>query len=217
MAKNVVIVVPHGDDEVLGFGGIIQKHVKNFDDVYLIFVRKPIDERTKKQYRAITKAKEILKYKDVFCLQMTEVELSHEPLTFFRRLEDLLFKLQPEIVYTTFWADIHQDHKITFDWVCRAVRIHGPLNVKEFYVGEIPSSTDQRPYIIGDNFKPNYYVRLTEEEVNLKVEAVNCYLTEICEYPHPRSSEGIMTKAKIRGQECGTFYAEALMCLRCIR
>jgi len=42
MTKKVAIIVPHGDDEVLGFGGVIQKHVNNSDDVYLIFARKPI-------------------------------------------------------------------------------------------------------------------------------------------------------------------------------
>ena len=214
MPKEVVIIVPHGDDEVLGFGGVIQKHVQNGDEVYCIFVRKPIDERTQKQYEDIAKAKEILGYKHGFCMEISEIEMSHEPLTFFRKLEDLLEQLSPEIVYTTFWGDIHQDHKITFDWVCRAVRVHGPLNVKQFYVGEIPSSTDQRPYIIGDVFKPNHYVQLTEENIKTKISALNCYTTEVCEYPHPRSNGGILSKAEIRGQECATEYAEAFMCLR---
>jgi hypothetical protein len=214
MSKKVAIIVPHGDDEVLGFGGVIQKHVSNFDEVYVIFARKPIDERTAKQYEAISNAKDVLRYKEAFCTEMTEVEMSHEPLTFFRRLEDLLVQIQPEIVYTTFWGDIHQDHKITFDWVCRAVRPHGPLDVKEFYVGEIQSSTDQRPYIIGDNFKPNHYVRLNKEQVDIKTKALDCYTTEVNKYPHPRSAGGIFTTAFIRGSECASDYAEAFMCLR---
>jgi LmbE family N-acetylglucosaminyl deacetylase len=214
MSKKIAIIVPHGDDEVLGFGGVIQKHIKDRDEVYCIFARKPIDDRTQKQYEDIAKAKGVLGYTHGFCMEITELEMSHEPLSFFRKLEDILFEIDPDIVYTTFWGDIHQDHKTTFEWVCRAVRVHGPLKVKQFYVGEIPSSTDQRPYIIGDVFKPNHYVQLTEEQVKNKISALTFYTTEICEYPHPRSSGGILSKAEIRGQECGTEFAEAFMCLR---
>lgn len=214
MNKTVSIVVPHGDDEVLAFGGVIQKHVKNGDNVDVIFARKAIDDRTKVQVENIKDAHKVLGYRNHINMGFSEIEMSHEPLKFFRSLEGILNNTKPDIVYTMFWADIHQDHKIVFDWVCRAVRPHGPLKVKEFYVGETPSSTDQRPYIIGDNFKPNYYVQISEEELNTKVKALECYLTENCKYPHPRSSEGIISKAKIRGQECNSFYAEAFMCLR---
>jgi LmbE family N-acetylglucosaminyl deacetylase len=214
MSKKVAIIVPHGDDEVLGFGGVIQKHVQIGDSVDVIFARKAIDNRTAKQFECINAAKDLLGYNQVHCTELSEIEMSHEPLTFFRRLEGILSVVKPDIVYTTFWGDIHQDHKITFDWVCRAVRPHGPLNVKEFYVGEIPSSTDQRPYLIGDNFKPNHYVRLTKEQVDIKVKALDCYTTEVNKYPHPRSAGGIFHIASARGSECASDYAEAFMCLR---
>jgi LmbE family N-acetylglucosaminyl deacetylase len=214
MSKNVTIVVPHGDDEALGFGGVIQKHVQNEDNVNLIFCRRPIDARTKQQFLDIIKSQAILEFDTYTGLDMSEIEMSHNPLDFFRKLEAVMKIQEPEIVYTTFWGDIHQDHKITFDWVCRAVRIHGPLNVKQFYVGEIPSSTDQRPYIIGDIFKPNYYVTLTKEEVDKKIAALEAYSTETNVLPHPRSSGGILNLANSRGIECNTLYAEAFMCLR---
>ena len=216
MNKNITIVVPHGDDELLGFGGVIQKHIQNKDNVDVIFARKAIDERTAKQISNIFDAKKILKYRESINLGFSEIDLSHNPLNFFRKLESTLFTLNPDIVYTTFWGDIHQDHKIVFDWVSRAVRVHGPLNVKQFYVGEIPSSTDQNPYIIGDVFKPNFYIKLSEQEAKLKAESILCYKNEVQKYPHPRSVDGILNLSKIRGQECGTYFAEAFMCLRYI-
>ena len=214
--NKVAIVVPHGDDEALGFGGVIQKHVEKNDQVHVIFARKPIDERTEKQFNNIKDAQKILNYYKYYCTEMSEIEMSHQPLLFFRKLEDLFKNINPQIVYTTFWGDIHQDHKTVFDWVCRAVRVWGPLNVKQFFVGEVPSSTDQYPTITGTTFTPNHYIPLSRKEVDMKAKAVECYQTEICAYPHPRSLGGIGTKASLRGQECGTHYAEAFMCLRYI-
>ena len=92
----------------------------------------------------------------------------------------------------------------------------GNLSVKQFYVGEIPSSTDQYPFISGVSFTPNYYVPLTKEQIATKVKSLYAYGGETNQYPHPRSEKGIVTRAAIRGQECGTEYAEALMCLRYI-
>lgn len=214
MSRTMAIVVPHGDDEVLGFGGTIQRHVASGNIIHVVFARKPIDERTTIQHESIAEAKKMLGYQYSHFLGMTELEMSHYPIDFFRRLEFTLKEINPESVYTTFYGDIHQDHKITFDWVCRAVRIWGPLNVKRFFVGEIPSSTDQYPTTTGLSFNPNYYVRLTEEEVKIKADALACYTSEICNYPHPRSAAGITSKAAIRGQESGAHFAEAFMCLR---
>jgi LmbE family N-acetylglucosaminyl deacetylase len=214
--NKVAIVVPHGDDEALGFGGVIQKHIAQKDEVSVVFCRAPIDCRTQKQFNDIEKAKEVLGYKNVHYLYVTEKEISNEPLHLFRKIEGQLNSIQPDIVYTTFWGDIHQDHKITFDCVVRAVRVWGLLKVKKFYVGEIPSSTDQYPTIAGTSFSPNFYVPLTKEQVLKKIEALYAYKGETNEYPHPRSEKGISTKAAIRGQECGTEFAEAFMCLRFI-
>ena len=214
--KKIAFVVPHGDDEALGFGGAIQKHVSQKDEVTVIFCRAPIDTRTQKQFNDIEKAKSVLGYQHSIYLYVTEKEISNEPLTLFRKIEKALCDVDPDIVYTMFWGDIHQDHKFTYECVMRSVRVWGGLRVKQFYVGETPSSTDQFPTITGICFTPNYYVPLTKEQIATKVKALYAYGGETNEYPHPRSEKGVVTRAAIRGQECGTEYAEAFMCLRYI-
>lgn len=214
--KKVAFIVPHGDDEALGFAGAIQHHLDQQHDVSVVFCRAPIDERTQKQFNDIEKAKEILRYQTVHYLYVTEREISNEPLHLFRKIEAKLIEIQPDIVYTTFWGDIHQDHKFTYESVMRAVRVWGGLCVKQFFVGEIPSSTDQYPTITGTVFTPNYYIPLTKEQIANKVKSLYAYGGETNQYPHPRSEKGIITKAAIRGQESGHEYAEAFMCLRYI-
>jgi len=37
--SRVLVLVPHGDDEVLGFGGTIAKHVESGDEVIVTTMR----------------------------------------------------------------------------------------------------------------------------------------------------------------------------------
>ena len=212
--RKVAIVIPHGDDEALGFGGAILHHLSKGDHVTLVACRGPHDDRTTKQLLDTVAAKEILGYHDIKYLYVTEKEISNEPLKLFRAIEECLESINPDTVYTSFWGDIHQDHRIVYDCVARAVRIWGPLKVSQFFVGEIPSSTDQAPHILANAFLPNYYIPLTEQTLQKKIQAMQCYTTEIKESSHPRSPEGIRVLAKMRGIECKHTYAEALVCLR---
>ena len=121
--NTVAVVVPHGDDESLGFAGAIQKHVSWGDSVHVVFCRGPQDERTTQQYHSIAESQKVLNYEKYHCLFVTEAEISNEPLKLFKKIEQSLLGINPDIVYTTFWGDIHQDHHITYDCVRRAVRV----------------------------------------------------------------------------------------------
>ena len=54
----------------------------------------------------------------------------------------------------------------------------------------------------------------TNEE---KIRAFEQYETEIREYPHPRSKEGIRILAQYRGLECGKKFSEAFILVRKIK
>jgi LmbE family N-acetylglucosaminyl deacetylase len=40
MAEKILVLAPYGDDEVLGCGGTIYKHTKNYSDVYVFKIYK---------------------------------------------------------------------------------------------------------------------------------------------------------------------------------
>jgi LmbE family N-acetylglucosaminyl deacetylase len=214
--KNVAIIVPHGDDEVLGFTGAILRHKKQGDNITVIFIRSanPNDKRSELQLQHTVDAQKILDYQNIEFLHMPEVMISDNPLVLFRAIEALISRIKPDVVYTTFWGDNHQDHQICFECVSRAIRVWGVHRVKEYYAGEIASSTDQSLKLPNRIFAPNIYMPMSRDEFKIKVKALQCYSGEIVEYPHPRSPEGIEILAKQRGIECGSEYAEAYMCLR---
>lgn len=216
MNETVCIIVPHGDDETLGFSAAIQKHVKENDDVYVLFCRKPHNERTKVQFESIKNAQKILQYKKFFSLDISLTDIPNDIFLVYKKIENILLDINPTIVYTTFWGDIHQDHKAVFESVTRIVRTWGKFKIKKFIVGEIPSSTEQRPYLDSNIFHPNYYIKMSQKMLDNKIKALECYYGEMREYPHPRSTRGITSKAECRGQECGSEYAEAYMILKLV-
>lgn len=211
--SNVLVIVPHGDDEVLGFGGTIHKHVKNEDFVYVCFLRKAYDRRSQAQTVQTIDAKNILRYYDHTNLDLLPVDFTELNVNTLSRIENYLCKINPDILYLPHEGDVHQDHKMTHEYIRIATRIHGPAPISKIYAGEILSSTYNS---FACNFLPNHFVHLTLDDIEVKQKALKCYTNEIQLFPHPRSEEGIMVQAKSRGMESGSLYAEAYITLRSI-
>ena len=74
--------------------------------------------------------------------------------------------------------------------------------------GEISGSTNFRR---ANDFEPNIYLEISDENLDQKVAAMNSYTTEVRPDPHPRSAEVIRAQAKVRGAESGFMWAEAFM------
>jgi len=215
---RVCVIVPHGDDEVIGFAAAIQKHVAKKDHVSVVFVRgaNSNDSRSEMQIQHTLLAKKILEYHNIKYLHIPKSTISDNPLIAYCVLEAALLELQPNIVYTTFWGDSHQDHQIIYDCVSRLVRVWGGLKVEQFYVGEIASSTDQSIKLTHNMFAPNYYLKMSKAEFQKKMQSFSCYSGEIMKEPHPRSVQGLEILARSRGMECNSDFAEAYMSLRTI-
>ena len=214
--ERVLVVVPHCDDEVLGFGGAIQKHKKRGDHVAVLFLRQSHNARTRRQDSVAPKAQKILGYDQAIYLGIKEEELGVMGPHTLRKVETLIGEHAPTVVYTTFLGDIHQDHAGTFRAVRMATRVLKLPKVKEILLGEIPSSTSQR-IPTDPPFRPNHYEILTQSQVMKKAKALDVYTGEENAWPHPRSHKGIFVQAEYRGMEIGRNFAEAFLLLRRIQ
>ncbi len=211
---NVIVLVPHPDDEVLGFGGTIQKHVAKGHDVHVVFAEQThTEERYRIQAGCALEASADLGFTFSW-LNLTELELLNPTLQVVSKVESCLAEKAPDVLYLPHPGDTHQYHTAVFNIARAATRIQGTAPVKQIYCGEIISSTDSCINLISSKFNPNYYERLTEKQVELKYQALSKYYLEVNHYPHPRSRRGVFTTAQKRGMESGTEYAEAFECLR---
>ena len=209
---NVLIIVPHPDDEILGFGGAIQWHVSRGDKVFVEFVTDNIEEElTRKQYAQFPEVGKKIGYTgNLYAAPFDDKNVRDTT----KHLESRINLIKPEVLYSVFGEDNHQDHRYIFDLIRVASRTWAKHHIKNIYLGEILSSTDQSPKLPQCAFIPTYYIPLTKEEVKNKVDALLMYDDEIQKWPHPRSEKGIWNLAEKRGSECHNEYAESFVTLR---
>lgn len=217
--KKILVISPHMDDETLGCGGTIAKHVGSADKAHVCFIAHRIyNHQFNKQKNDIEKkhalkAKQILRYKEAIFFDLSDERLDGCIQDIIIPLENYLLKLKPDIVYCPFYGDNNQDHRAVFDALRVALRPASTNFLSDVLMYEVPSSTEQSPPIKDNAFLPNYYVDITEY-IEKKVKAFKSYETEKRSYPHPRSEKAIKILAAKRGTEIGFKYAEAFMILR---
>tara|TARA_R100000278_G_scaffold115437_1_gene94326 strand:- start:539 stop:1168 length:630 start_codon:yes stop_codon:yes gene_type:complete len=196
--NKILIIAPHADDEVLGVGGTTSKMLSNGHDVHLIVCSK--------------RANDIKEYKEAMnhftssiWLDFEDEKLNLIKNRLLKVVEKIYNGIRPDIVFIPNKDDFNLDHKTVYEVceiVCRRYQKYPPEMVLMY---EIPSSTTQS---FNNNFKCNYYVSLTEEDIKFKAETFLKYKNEIREFPNPRNSEGVHLYSRFRGMECNSQYAE---------
>jgi len=215
--QRILIIAPHGDDEVLGVGGAIAKYVNSGDYVTVAFIRRPYDERTTIQLQDTVLCKKVLGYQNSLYLNIDEKIIANDKVYLIREFDSLFNQLNPDILFVPHNGDLHQDHRAIFEAASSASRVWSQSNIKQIFSYEIPSSTDQGYIRNYYPFIPNFYIPISQEQLVRKVEGMKCYRSEYVDNPiHPRSEQALVEYAKKRGRECKTLYAEAFNCLRYI-
>lgn len=218
---KILIIAPHPDDEVLGCGGTIKKYVSRGNEIFLCIVTKAYTpdwsgDFIKNREEEIKCAKNSLGIKEVVFLGLPTVKLDTVPQKELNdSISECIKNINPDIVFVPFHGDINKDHKLVSEATLVAVRPKPGLSVKKVYCYEVLSETEwaKPAQKIEDVFIPNFYEDISDY-LNDKLKAMECYKSELKDYPHPRSLEGIKVLAQKRGTECGTKAAEAFILLR---
>ena len=209
---RVLVVAAHPDDEVIGLGGTIAKHVSRGDEVYLLVISEGVSAqyRNKKKFLKIRrdackKSSRFLGIKKIVFRNFPDSKLNLVPVSeVSKSISEEINKFKPNRIYTHFFGDMHQDHRAVSESTLIACR----RKVDEIYFYEIIGNIKMASRNI---FSPNTYVDVGNF-INKKIEALKFYDTEIKPFPHPLSQEGIISLSKMRGVESGLKNAEAFMC-----
>jgi len=121
MSSVILVVAAHADDEVLGCGGTLARHVHDGDIVHLVFMADGVTSRAKmtsnEQYQREAAAKNAQAALGITSVQFLGLPDNRmDSLAFLdvvQPLEKMIQALAPDIIYTHHDADLNIDHRIT--------------------------------------------------------------------------------------------------------
>jgi LmbE family N-acetylglucosaminyl deacetylase len=193
---KVLCLGAHCDDIEIGCGGTLLKMKEEFPLLnikWVVFTS--TSERETEAHRSadffLTKinSKEVVvkDFKDGFLpFQAEQVKMFFEELKAF----------QPDVIFTHYRHDLHQDHRIICELTWNTFRNHLILEY------EIPKYD-------GDLGHPNFFVLLTQDQANEKAEAIMSFFGSQ-KNKQWFDQEAFLSLMRIRGLECAskTRYAE---------
>lgn len=212
---KILIFAPHNDDEVLGAGGTLSRFADQGNDVFVCEVtsgeNKVIVDKIKSE---ALKAHAIIGVKQTFFLDLPVVAINQVPVSEINeKMLEIVKIVDPEIAFIPHKGDIHTDHVEVAKSAMVALRPVSAPNLKAIYAYETLSETEWNIPSVENAFIPNVWSDITNY-LEIKLQAMNCYQTQIKEFPHPRSLEAIEALAKYRGSNICVKYAESFMLIR---
>lgn len=225
MPDRILIFAPHPDDEILGCGGTMARHITAGDEVYVCIMtcgHPPIfDDSIAKQngwphtlYPEIKRAHTLLGVKETFFLPFSaaamETDLRYE---LNGKVMELVNRIRPDVVYMPHFGDMQKDHTLTAEAVMVAVRPKYGHVVRYVYAYETLSETEWNIPHAANAFIPNTFVDISDH-LDKKLEAMSCYQSQLSPFPNPRSLEAVASLAKLRGSTMDVKAAEAFMLVR---
>lgn len=224
LIERSLIVVAHPDDEVLGCGGTISRLTSSGKEVHVIILggittsryKEKADEETWKKEAfqdEAEKAGRILGINSLTRYEFDDNRFDSIPLLeIVKAVEKMKKQIQPELILTHDYSDLNVDHRVTHQAVMTAFRPDVGYNKFRIMTFESLSNTEYQDQAMSA-FRPNSYIDITDY-FHKKIEAMKCYKSELKDFPHPRSLEGIELLAKKRGIEVCLGYAEAFRIVR---
>lgn len=228
--KRVMIVVAHPDDELLGLGATMNMLINDKGiNSHVVILGEGITSRS--ETRNIEKWKNELQNHKKNILEAQKAIGYHSICTYdlpdnrfdtialldiIKVIENEKNSFKPDIIFTHHGGDLNIDHQRTFEAVITACRPMERETVKCIIAFETPSGTEWRAATDPKHFIPNFFVSISEQNINAKILGMERYEFERRTYPHPRSPQALKIQAQRWGITIGSEFAEAFQIVRLI-
>jgi len=217
--KKILVVAAHADDEILGCGGTMAKHVDAGDEVAVLFMTDGVGARLDDSTEADVKLRESAAVKALNIVgarllgQLALPDNSMDQLArieIIQQLEPFIQSFNPSIIYTHHGGDLNVDHRRVLEAVLTVCRPQSSTSVDEIYSFEVASSTAWHGTSLAEGFVPQCYVDISGQ-LERKLEALEAYHEEMRDFPHARSLRALEHQAHWRGSQIGVSAAEGFV------
>jgi LmbE family N-acetylglucosaminyl deacetylase len=218
---RILVISPHPDDETLGMGGSIAKLIKSGSEIFILTVSGHLpplyEEKDYKQ--TVIEAKNAYKLLGVKNFDFLEVPATMVNDLPTHELNNMISKavkdFMPDQVFIPF-PDRHIDHRVIFESAMVATRpVKESSNINLVACYETLSETHWNAPYLEPNFTPNYVIGI-DDFVDIKLDALRCFESQITESQGPRSISAVRSLSEFRGSQSGFRFGEAFFITRMI-
>jgi LmbE family N-acetylglucosaminyl deacetylase len=225
---NVLVLAAHPDDEVLGCGGTIARSAVEGNQVHIAILGEGITSRYDRPadadpslveglQAASRKAGQVLGAHEVLFLGLPDNRFDTVPLLdIIKRIESLIERIKPTVVYTQHGGDLNIDHSLLYRATLTATRPLTGTFVKEVFAYPVASSTEWAFQRFEPAFRANAFVDISRT-LEQKIQAMAVYESEARSFPHPRSPEALRALALQWGSVAGLPACEPFELVRSIQ
>ncbi|MGB0716779.1 MAG: PIG-L deacetylase family protein [Phycisphaerae bacterium] len=219
---RILVVAPHPDDEVLGVGGTMLRHISEGDEVHIVICTRGEEhrfgaEQVQRVQNEARKAHQQLGATSSNVLDLPAARLDTVPgADINQALSAVVNDVAPDWVYAPHPGDVHRDHQLVFQAVMVCTRPVGQQYPKRLLTYETVSETDWYAPPATPPFMPQVFVDISAH-IEAKLELCSVYESQIRPSPDQRSLESLRALAVTRGNAMNMPYAEAFGLVRELR
>jgi len=199
---KVIAFGAHPDDIEIGMGGTIAKHANAGDRVVMVITVVPNNRQQRR--REAARAAEVLGA-ELMLLDIPPLELGHTR-SVIKRFDHVLAEVSPDVIYTHWNSDSHQDHVAVSLATITATRENNCALL--MYEQTIPGG------VVPWGFRAQSYVDITPY-MHIKMQSIGMHKSQV------RANgelwvQGVKGRAMYRGYQVNAEYAEAFEVVKAI-
>lgn len=229
--QRLLVIAPHADDEVLGCGGLIHKIKKAGGQVFVLFLTNgDTKDFSKKGTSSVSERMQEIENVAAF-LQFDAYHIGFTGNEYHLKLDAhgqqkvihlierdspvSIEKVKPTMIAFPSLYSYNQDHQLAARATHAALR---PVEseTKHFIPIVLAYEMPADQWSLHNQTPPNFLVRLSREEMDAKINAMNLYASQTRPFPNLRSSESIEAMGRVRGALSSHEFAEAYLSYRFI-
>ncbi|RUO49326.1 PIG-L deacetylase family protein [Pseudidiomarina donghaiensis] len=206
--KKVLVLAPHTDDAELGAGGLIAKALRNKCEVYVAAFSAAqeslpsgfSDDATEKEFNTSMELLGVTHHK-LFNFKVRHFDMYRQEIL--QAMIELKREFSPDVVVMPSLNDVHQDHQVVANESVRAYKQSSIL------MYEMPWNN-----LI---LKSNLFLHLNENDLQMKLAAINCYKSQLVKGSRYLSDDFIRSFLSLNSARTGREgFAEAFEILRLV-